>query len=188
MAVLVPYFANTEAGCIERANFAELAIALDAVIVKEKVGKARDIEMLLSIFQFVFKLPEKNLTLFSLGKIRDNRVAEHYRELQRIRQIGPKVASFYLRDLVCVYGINDLVRPEDLKLLQPIDVWLRKVVCKLGIIERDDAPEDEVRSNIIDGCPQAGVAAFKFNQGAWYLGKYAFDLLIEQLDKFSFES
>lgn len=76
---------------------------------------------------------------------------------------------------------------DDLKFFQPIDVWVRKVAHQLGIISDENCPEDQVRSRIIEACAKAGVSAFKFNQGAWYLGKNAFNIVIQHLDKIIFE-
>jgi hypothetical protein len=56
----------------------------------------------------------------------------------------------------------------------------------LNVISAEDCPEEEVRSKIIEVCSQAGVSTFKFNQGAWYLGKFAFNIVIEHLDKIIF--
>ena len=182
MPVLKRYFENLVAAQIGSTDFAKLGIDLALVIGKGKVGKARDVKMLVSIFQFISKLPEKNLTLYSLDKARQNHLVDHYLELQKMCQIGPKIASFYLRDLVCIYGIECLVKPDELKLLQPIDVWVRKVAHRLGIIAVETCPDDEVRTAIVQACAQYGVSAFKFNQGAWYLGKYAFSIVLEHLD------
>lgn len=143
--------------------------------------------MLVGIFQFIAALPEKNLTLYSLSRIRAGKLADHYHELDGIWQIGTKVASFYLRDLVCIYGLDTFVAKDDLKFLQPIDVWVRKVAHRLGVTSDENCPENQVRSRIIEACAQTGVSAFKFNQGAWYLGKNAFNIVIEHLDKIIFE-
>lgn len=132
-------------------------------------------------------LSEKNLTLYRVSQIRSGKLFDHYDELDHIFQVGEKIASFYLRDLVFIYGLDSLISKDELKFLQPIDVWVRKVAHRLGIISAENCPEDRVRSQIIEACAQAGVSTLKFNQGAWYLGKYAFDIVIEHLDKISFE-
>jgi hypothetical protein len=183
MPVLSLYFEKEDPDRIRFTDFGQLKADLGAKIGKRKIGKGRDVEMLVSIFEFVSLLHEKNLTLYGLGKLRGGGLADHYRELQGIRQIGPKVASFYLRDLVCIYDIHGLLQPDDLRFLQPIDVWVRRVAQRLGIITAENCPDDEVRQHIIDACKQCGVSAFKFNQGAWYLGKNAFRILVEQLEK-----
>ena len=46
---------------------------------------------------------------------------KHFSELQEIISIGPKISSFYLRDLVCIYDLEEFLLGKDLKILQPID-------------------------------------------------------------------
>jgi hypothetical protein len=187
MPVLNNYFEHQDSGRIGFTDFKQLSADLGAKIGKGKVGKARDIEMLLSIFEFVSKLPKGNLTLYSLERFREGKVEDHFRELQGIRQIGPKVASIYLRDLVCIYDLHEFLQLDDLKFLQPIDVWVRRVAHRLAIIPAETCSDDEVRAHIVDTCRLHNVSAFKFNQGAWYLGKNSFDILIEQLDRVKFD-
>lgn len=181
MPVLCRHFEGRSASCLAQPVFDQVRQDLAAVVGKGKIGKSRDIEMLIGIFQFVSKLPEENLAIYSVGEVRSGRLRGHYDELRAIPQIGPKIASFYLRDLVCIYGLDDLVKPEDLQYLQPIDVWVRKVADNLEITGGDNVPEEEVRLNIIRTCEQCGVSAFRFNQGAWYLGKNAFGIAIQRI-------
>lgn len=183
MPVLKAYFATLAPAQLPAADFVQLGRDLEAVIGKGKIGKRGDVKMLVSIFEFVSRLPETNLTRYSTAKIRESKLESHYYELQDIWQIGPKVASFYLRDLVCIYDLDNSVKSNELIFLQPIDVWVRKVAHRFGIIADENCPEDQVRSRIIETCAQAGVSAFKFNQGAWYIGKNAFDIVIERLDQ-----
>ena len=171
MPVLSRYFEHLDPAKIGSTDFTKLRADLRAVMGKGKIGKERDIEMLVSIFQFISALPDRNLALYSVAKIREGKLSGHYRELQGITQVGPKIASFYLRDLVCIYDLDAFVRPEDLNFLQPIDVWVRKVAHRMGITGKEDCPDDQVRSGIVDACAAYGVSAFRFNPGAWYLGR-----------------
>ena len=183
MPVLNRYFEGHDANLLTHMDYRGLETDLGAVIGKGKVGKARDIKMLVSIFEFIAALSEKNLTLYSVRKVQQGNLADHYRELQGIRQIGPKITSFYLRDLVCIYELDGFVQQNDLEYLQPVDVWVKKVAQRLGIIPVDKCSDGEARSRIIEMCRQCDVSPLKFNQGAWYLGKNAFEILICQLDK-----
>jgi hypothetical protein len=70
-------------------------------------------------------------------------------------------------------------------LLQPVDVWVRKVARKTGIIN-DGVSDEEIKKSILRVCQEAGVSALRFNQGVWYLGKNAFDIVIENLDNIQF--
>lgn len=54
-------------------------------------------------------LSEKNLTLYRVSQIRSGKLFDHYDELDHIFQVGEKIASFYLRDLVFIYGLDSLI-------------------------------------------------------------------------------
>lgn len=182
MPVLDRCFKNQDTSALANCNFDLLSHDLAAVVGKGKVGKERDVRMVVSIFRFLLELPEKNLTRYSVAEIEQSRLRELYDALRGIIQIGPKIASFYLRDLVDIYDLESKIRAEDLKYLQPIDVWVRKVVHKTGIVGDDKLPDENIREDILSSCQQLGISAFRFNQGAWYVGKNAFEILIEHLD------
>jgi hypothetical protein len=165
MPILSKYFEDLDASQIESTDFYKLEVDLQTAMKQGKAGKG-GAKMLVSIFQFVAKLSEKNLTLYSVSQIRSGKLPVHYGELDDIFQVGEKIASFYLRDLVCIYGLDALISKDELKFLQPIDVWVRRVAHRLNVISTEDCPEDEVRSKLIEACSQAGVSTFKFNQGA----------------------
>lgn len=65
---------------------------------KGKIGRGKDVEMVISILNFVSGLEDKNIVNYSIYKIKNGEVKEHYYDLQKIYSIGPKITSFYLRD------------------------------------------------------------------------------------------
>lgn len=151
-----------------------------------KAGKARDVEMILSALRFARALPDHNLVAYSLTRIDAGALGAHYIELQAARapngivQVGPKIAAFYLRDLVSLYELDARVAPAEFAHLQPVDVWVRRLVARLALAE-ENAPEDVMREAIVGVCSQEGCSSLLFNQGLWYLGSHAFDLLLERL-------
>jgi hypothetical protein len=154
---------------------------LEELIGKGKVGKGRDVEMVLSILDFIGNLPSLNIIGYSVQKIRSGEIREHYGELQRdMVQVSPKIATFYLKDVLSLYQLEELVPEESAFCLQPIDVWVRKLVKKMGMVG-DRASDDDIRKAIIGLCRDHKVSPAQFNQGAWYLGYFAFDLLVEML-------
>src|SRR5581483_689146 len=140
MPVLSKYFEQRDASQIGSTDFEKLERDLQTAMKLGRAGKSGDAKMLVSIFQFAAKLSEKNLTLYSVSQIRAGKLPDHYRELDEIFQVGEKIASLYLRDLVCIYGLDELTKDE-LQFLQPIDVWLRRVAHRLKIISSEDSPE-----------------------------------------------
>ena len=151
-----------------------------------KVGKARDIAMVLSILNYIGRLPDLNIVKYSFEQINLDRIGQHYYELQRsesdigIIQVGPKIASFYLRDLISLYSLDHKVSPEFGFCLQPIDVWVEKLVYKLKLVENPSSHQ-VIQKAILKLCQEQGISPLLFNQGAWYVGYNAFDILLEIL-------
>src|SRR5262245_49615397 len=62
MPLLNRYFDGTDESRLATTDYDKLAQELRVVIGKGNIGKSRDIEMIISILQFVARLPEKNLS------------------------------------------------------------------------------------------------------------------------------
>jgi hypothetical protein len=84
-----------------------------------------------------------------------------WERLQRIRGVGPKIASLFLRDLAVRYG---LAPKKDRHLLQPVDVWVRRTVQRLA--NNNGMGAEEIAEWIVDQCGEPELA----NQGIWYFG------------------
>ena len=103
-----------------------------------KAGKARDVEMIISALRFANGLDDQNLVAHSVLRMQAGELAGHYAELQAARspgviiQVGPKVAAFYLRDLVSLFSLDEGLSDSDAALLQPVDVWVRRLVAPSG--------------------------------------------------------
>lgn len=164
-------------------NFSKIKNALSQVIGKGKIGRGRDINMVISILDFVANLDEKNIVNYSISKIKNGNTKGHFSELQKIFSIGPKITSFYLRDLICMYSLEKYMSKEDLIFLQPIDTWVRKVAFKVGIIDKNNEDDSLVREKIVKACLDLDISTIKFNQGAWFLGYNSFDIVLENLDR-----
>ncbi len=168
------------AKCFAGRDLDLLGDALRKVIGLGKVGKGGDIKMVISTFDHVSKLPAQNIVAHSLAAIVAGEIGRQYEELQVIFQVGPKIASFYLRDVVSLFNLESAV-PDDFQFcLQPIDVWVKKLAMKTGMVVDGDSDND-VRQAIVRVCGEYGCSPLQFNQGAWYAGYYAFDLLLETL-------
>lgn len=175
-------FTDSDFAALTNCDLDEISRHLAMVLGKGKIGKERDARMVIEILRYARRLPGGNVALHSKHEIERGRICVHYEDLMKITQIGPKIAAFYLRDLVDVFDLETKLTPEDLKFLQPIDVWVRRVAQRLGIASDSKASDEALQLAILGACRTAGVSAFRFNQGAWYLGKNAFTLLIKNLD------
>ncbi len=190
MYILNSHFQNADFHSVymrlESTSWGSLHDQLEGLIGKGKVGKARDIEMVISTLKFISNLPNHNLVNYSAKRIMDGEIQSHFYELQPshggsgITQVGPKVASFYLRDLVSLFNIESYVPDKFVFILQPIDVWVRKVAKKLGI-SSDNKSDVDVRDAIVSVCTNSNVSTLHFNQGAWFLGYHSFDILLDLL-------
>jgi hypothetical protein len=190
ITVLDPIFTSDTDGTIRAAEetreWAGLRDELQRRIGRGKVGKARDIEMTISALEYVGRLPQINIVRFSLEQVNKGAIEEHFSELQRSRnpkgivQVGPKIAALYLRDLVSLYELRDKVPQQFQFCLQPVDVWVRKLAAKTGIVAENEA-DSRIAKAIVDLCADHNCSALEFNQGAWYLGAHAFELLVERL-------
>jgi len=142
--------------------------------IKYRTGRDRDKEMVLDTLSFILNQCEGcNILEHSIQLIKNGHIAELSNQLQGIISVGPKIASFFLRDTVFVYELDHSIRPEDYYYLMPIDTWVRKIADKLGI--KADAKA------IATLCHQNGVSPIRFNQGAWYLGSHSLSVLLEML-------
>lgn len=86
--------------------------------------------------------------------------------------LGEKIAAFVLRDLVCIWKIEDRIEPTHLLFLQPIDVWVHRAAeivldCEF---EAAKVPHLFVAHRLAEACAEAGVSGVRFNQGAWWFG------------------
>lgn len=109
-----------------------------------------------------------NISLHIKNLIERNKTKEAHNFIKSIRGIGPKIASFYLRDIAYLGNIIES-KIKDQYHLQPIDTWLEQ---GLSIIFGDKIPRKltEKQKIIVEFCEEANCSPIAFNQGAWVLG------------------
>lgn len=111
-------------------------------------------------------LPEQTLSNYLSGLIiKEMDVKAAYGYLLKIRGIGPKISSFYLRDLVDIYGIN-LNEVNNRELLQPIDIWVERTIWTLS--QKKDQKK-EVAKWIVDNSFSKLNPEY-INMGIWFFG------------------
>ena len=174
VGVLKPYVPVSR-DFLTDAQLMEAYNTLQATIGPGKVGKARDVDMLVSALHFIRQLPEANIVAYSVRSITAGNIRAHYDELQKaqnhatgIVQVGPMVAAFYLRDVVSLYKLETHV-PTDVQIfLQPIDVSVRAFAVEQGLVDAQTASDEVIQHAIVQLCQQYGCSPFQFNQGVWY--------------------
>jgi endonuclease III len=97
----------------------------------------------------------------------NNDIKPAFELLTSIRGIGNKIASFYLRDLVDVMNVN-LGQIQNRDLLQPIDIWVERIIKTLSNNQNMD--KKEMPNWIVDQTPknQNNVNPERINMGIWF--------------------
>ncbi|MDA2935146.1 hypothetical protein MYX82_12520, partial [Acidobacteria bacterium AH-259-D05] len=160
----------------EEPTVARLIEQLRAIDSRTRVAAADAVTRIQSLeMALLWPLAEAlSILVHSVQAIDANKIEEHYEEIQRhIVQVGPKVASFYLRDVVSLFQLEDKVTKNFQFVLQPIDVWVRKIAFKTGVLPQG-ATDDQLRHAIVRICEEQDCSPIQFNQGAWYAGYFAF--------------
>lgn len=123
-----------------------------------------------SIIEFFSGLPTDvggpNIITFAKNELGLDAVKIIHNNIQQVNGIGSKIASLFLRDVAVFYKIFP---SKDRYLLQPVDIWVGRIVEKLG------GPKYEIKEDVIKKIQlwivenARGVAEpEEINQGMWY--------------------
>lgn len=147
-------------------------------------GNKYDRQMVVDILNFLQKIPECDHDMFKyVGRqVEANDLQSAFERLQCIYNIGPKKTALFLRDAVTLFGLEDEVESDEYRYLVPVDTWVHRVSKELDIVETDSADWSQNSDAIVDAC-SGTVSPVAFDQGAWYLGANAFDVLMENLPR-----
>jgi len=102
-----------------------------------------------------------NIVLLAKAELERDRLKAVHEKIKEINGIGPKIASLFLRDVSTFYNIFP---SKDRQLLQPIDVWVRRIVKELG----GPANDQDIGTWIVRESANASVNPETVNQGMWY--------------------
>ena len=137
---------------------------------REGAGKEAATSLILRLDDFDYNLIKTVLALLKGGAVRPAHTF-----LCQIRGTGSKINSLFLRDIVLIYNLSIA---QDDPLLQPVDIWIRRLIRLLMDVPAD-VPKDQkdsysndakIAETLIYLSEQASVSPLKLNQGAWYLG------------------
>ena len=137
---------------------------------KESAGKESATSLILRLQNYDYNLIKTVLALLKGGTVKTVHTF-----LCQIRGTGSKINSLFLRDIVLVYN---LPIGQDDPLLQPVDIWVRRLTRLLMGLQAD-VPKDEkddysndtkIAETLIDLSKTAAVSPLTLNQGAWYFG------------------
>ena len=153
---------------------------LDSLLVDNQVNNHKDRDMVIDAIRYIKGLEGYNIVSHAVEQIKAKHLQSAHREIDDIKQIGHKLASLFIRDVVFLFKLESYLSPEDQNYCQPIDTWVRQIVSKLEITVNGQRDED-VAVAIVKKCTEVGVSSLLFNAGAWLVGKDSFSLLFDRL-------
>ncbi|HWP30229.1 MAG TPA: hypothetical protein VNK96_00655 [Fimbriimonadales bacterium] len=172
--VLDEYFKNSARMPILKENW---KFTLQNKLQKGEVTNRYDRGMVLSTLELIQNLDDNNIINYSLQLIENNQIEIIYNQLDSLIAVGDKIASYFLRDVACIFDSN--IHNDKQVLLQPIDTRVSYILEELHIAQKNEINKAKkgnknslkhVREAIIKRCNESRVSPIEFNQGAWYLG------------------
>jgi len=137
---------------------------------KKSAGKESVTSLILRAEDYDYNLIKAVLALLKGGIVKPAHTF-----LCQIRGTGNKISSLFLRDIVSIYNLP--VHQDD-PLLQPVDIWVRRLTRLLIGLQPDVTKDEEddysndikIAETLIDLSKAATVSPLSLNQGAWYFG------------------
>ena len=111
-----------------------------------------------------------NIISYVRAKLQAGKTGEVYGRLcgaDGINGIGNKIASLFFRDVATRYGIHP---PKDRDLLQPIDVWVRRMTEQLLQEHQWEGRPEFLGRWLVQVSMHCSVDPEAVNQGMWYFG------------------
>lgn len=151
---------------------------------KRRTGKKGDNLMVADVLHFICEKTHSrseplNLVTYMKEGIRNGQIAELADELDSIYQVGEKIYSLLLRDVVDLFKLSKHLSPDDYKYVQAVDTWVEQLAKKLGF----EGSKNQLAIQLAEVCNEHNVDPIAFNQGAWYLAAHSFDILTENIEK-----
>ncbi len=88
----------------------KLTEGLSKVLGKRKIGKGRDIQMTVEALQLISKLANADIIAYTMEEIKQGRTKVIYDYLKsNIFGAGDKVISFFLRDFIMLFGLDEAI-------------------------------------------------------------------------------
>lgn len=114
-----------------------------------------------------YETQDKSLANWAATCIENDDLLSAFEKLKRIRGVGSKISSLYLRD-ICVLSGNANRNIRDRYLLQPIDVWTRRAARYL--IDDKEASDKKCAEFLTEFEDNIGILNGSLNIALWVLG------------------
>lgn len=156
----------------------------------------KDLCMILDVLEFISHRKRQYVYAYLLNLIKnDNGTENAYKEIDKLKEIGDKLASFIIRDILLLNG-NLKLNNEEYVYTFPIDTWVLKVAEKMDMLKSEEIQKiiynkgikkslDEIKSSDIKKIKLELLEKskdhnpLKFAAGLWLLGTNSLELLIE---------
>jgi len=156
-------------------NYANNPLCPQSTSYMRKTGSAATYNE--SIIEFLHRLSTaefpSNIVVFAKNGLHLDSTKETHILIQKINGIGSKIASLFLRDVAVMCNLSPA---KDRHLLQPVDVWVKRVFQKLTGQEVENEQDVEVVQRwILEGAMREGVSPEAVNEGIWYFSSQIAD-------------
>lgn len=122
----------------------------------------------ITILDFMDKINRISIEEWAKKCIEQEGISNTHREMCKIRGIGTKIASFYIRDIVYKYSLENNAKNAEKRLLHPIDIWVRR---SGKILLNDSGKTDSAIQKFLVGfAEEGGITNTELNAGLWVLG------------------
>jgi len=123
----------------------------------------------ITILDFMYGIDNIAIEKWVKTCIEHGKISDAHSEMCKIRGIGEKIASFYIRDIVYKYSLEKIVKSKK-HLIHPIDIWVRRAG---QIILKDWNKTDyKIRKFLVESAEEWKITNAELNAGLWILGGY----------------
>jgi len=142
------------------------------------VSNPRRGKMVYDLLFWLSDLPDNNCIKFSLEEVKNGRIVELFNFLDKeIYFIGPKKASFFLRDLVDHFKLEQYMKPQHYLYVLPIDTYVNQFLLDLQLKQKKKINWYFDAKIIVNWCKKVDISPINFDQGVWYAYYYNYALL-----------
>jgi len=156
---------------IEKDNAPEI-VWVEFEKICEKQGKGVNKRVNEGVIKGLIKLSKESFQYnynpfrYMINKI-ESSMTDAFLTLRNIKGIGDKIASFLLRDIVCILDAEMKIPLKHRIFLQPIDRWIKGIAKYLWKDINERTPDWVIAQRIVDKCEEFEISGVRFNQGAW---------------------
>jgi len=133
-----------------------------------------DVMMVLDVLKYISERRRKNVYIYLRDRIKNEGIGDIYIELKKLRGIADKIATFILRDIALLDGI-DISYNEGVKVF-PVDTLVRKIP---KLLDENIDDDKDIKGYFIDLCEKHDVNQLLVAAGLWYMVRKSSDILVK---------